>query len=164
MDIGVKVRYMNLRLNFSWIEENVIAGAHYPDDSSDFDYLRNNGIKVIISLRQKNHYTVLPAKVLKGFVIYHLPIEDFSIPTDEQVREFWQLYQKHEKLRESIVVHCYAGCGRTGTMLAAWLLLKEKVKTGQEAIEMVRELRPCSIESDEQEEFICHVGRNLHLY
>ncbi len=159
MDIGVKVRYMNLRLNFSWIEENVIAGAHYPDDSSDFDYLRKNGIKVIISFKQNYHYQALPAKVLNGFVIYYIPIEDFSIPTDEQVREFWQLYQKHDKLRESIVVHCYAGCGRTGTMLAAWLLLKEKVKTGQEAIEMVRELRPCSIESDEQEEFIWHVGK-----
>ncbi len=155
---------MGLRLNFSWIEKNVIAGAHYPDDSSDFDYLRKNRIKVIICLRQNYHYQDLPAKDLQGFIFYHLPIEDFSIPSDEQVREFWQICQKHEKLRDPIVVHCYAGCGRTGIMLAIWLLLKEKVQTGQEAIEMVRDLRSCSIENNEQEEFICHVGSNMHLY
>ncbi len=86
------VRYMGLRLNFSWVEKNVIAGAHYPNDSSDFDYLRKNGIKVIICLRQNYHY-----QDLQGFMIYHLPIEDFSIPSDEHVREFWQICQKHEK-------------------------------------------------------------------
>ena len=55
-------------------------------------------------------------------------------------------------LGESVVVHCAAGYGRTGTMLACYLVHKGYGPT--EAINEVRRKRPGSIETKEQENAI----------
>ncbi|MEM3922023.1 MAG: dual specificity protein phosphatase family protein, partial [Nitrososphaerota archaeon] len=44
-----------------------------------------------------------------------------------------------------LLIHCAAGLGRTGTVLAAYLVASKGV-SGEEAIKAVRKLRPGSIE------------------
>lgn len=158
------MRDLGLRLNFSWVEEGVIAGAHHVSGASDLDFLREKGIKVIINLMVHHPYDQYPLEARKGFTIYHLPIENFGIASELQVIKFWEVCRNHEKLGEPIVVHCLAGCGRTGTMLAIWLLLSGKVQTSQESIEKIRQLRPCSIEREVQEEFVHHMGTKLDTF
>ena len=51
-----------------------------------------------------------------------------------------------------VLVHCGEGKGRTGTVLAAYLV--SKGATADEAIERVRKLRPGSIENLDQENAI----------
>jgi atypical dual specificity phosphatase len=48
------------------------------------------------------------------------------------------------------MVHCAAGRGRTGTILAAYLIKKENL-TANQAIKKIRSMRPGSIQSDRQE-------------
>jgi atypical dual specificity phosphatase len=48
------------------------------------------------------------------------------------------------------MVHCAAGKGRTGSVLAAYLVKKQGV-TAEEAIEKIRSMRPGSIQSVVQE-------------
>jgi protein-tyrosine phosphatase len=54
--------------------------------------------------------------------------------------------------RRSVLVHCGAGLGRTGTILAAFLVA-EGVEAG-EAIRRVRDARPGAIETFDQEKCI----------
>ena len=49
-------------------------------------------------------------------------------------------------------MHCYGGCGRTGTMLALYLV--HTGYSGEEALKKIRIVRPCSVETEEQEKLI----------
>jgi atypical dual specificity phosphatase len=57
-------------------------------------------------------------------------------------------------------VHCRAGKGRTGTVLAAYFV--SKGMSAAEALQRVRELRPGSIETPEQEHAIADLARRLN--
>ena len=54
---------------------------------------------------------------------------------------------------QAVAVHCLWGIGRTGTMLACYLV-KGMNLTAEQAIQDVRVQRPYSIETYEQEELL----------
>lgn len=54
---------------------------------------------------------------------------------------------------QAVAVHCALGFGRTGTMLACYLV-KERGLTAGDAIAEIRRLRPGSIETYEQEKAV----------
>ena len=58
------------------------------------------------------------------------------------------------------MVHCLAGLGRTGTILASYLVKYQKM-SADEATKKVREERPGSIQSYPQEEIIFQFEKSL---
>lgn len=54
---------------------------------------------------------------------------------------------------QGVAVHCMHGHGRTGTMLACYLVKKLKI-SGIEAINQIRTLRRGSIETHDQEKAV----------
>jgi atypical dual specificity phosphatase len=75
-----------------------------------------------------------------------------AAPTPEQLDHCLSTIQKANAAKMGVLVHCYAGKGRTGTILASWLV--SKGMTASEAIRKVRELRPGSLETSAQEEAV----------
>lgn len=55
--------------------------------------------------------------------------------------------------RQGVAVHCMHGHGRTGTMLACYLVKTHKI-SGVDAIKKIREMRKGSIETQEQEKAV----------
>lgn len=150
-----------MRRNFGWFIKGSIAVMGRPGSLNDLEddllFLRREGIRKIISL------TMAPLdehEVTRfSFKAVHIPIPDGGIPTCGQLEQFVSAVGKWLEKGEKVVIHCGAGYGRSGTMLACYL-----VKTGlasDEAIERVRLFRPASIETIQQEK--CVVDYELHL-
>ncbi|MCC5877512.1 MAG: dual specificity protein phosphatase family protein [Candidatus Sumerlaeia bacterium] len=148
--------------NFCYVVDDVLAGSALPGDwgnlADDLQEARDSGITAIVSLTEKS----LPAAVFKEYGLdhLHLPIEDFTPPTMEQVKRFVAYVNKiKEGGKGSTLVHCRAGIGRTGTMLACYL-----VSTGmsaEDAIDRIRNLRPGSIETFDQEFIVREYAKSL---
>ncbi len=140
-------------LGFSWIEYGVIAGSGKPTLPSHWKYIKEQGIKAVVSLTE----TPLDSYALSQMGIsprnyLHLPIEDMGVPQEYQVWEFLEFVWRKRSQGLPILVHCTAGLGRTGTMLAFYL--KSLGYTGERAIREIRRKRPGSIETESQETLI----------
>lgn len=137
--------------NFSFVIPGKLAGLAYPGRGEfleeDLYYLKREGIGAIVSLTP--HPPEKETIEKEGFCHLHLPIEDFSTPTPEQIDTFIAFVRKMIEEGRGVAVHCSAGYGRTGTMLACYLVAIGE--SAEEAIESVRRIRPGSIETPEQE-------------
>jgi atypical dual specificity phosphatase len=137
--------------NFSWLIEGEIAGMAKPASSvHDFEFLKENGFEAIVSLTEFPLNEALIEEF--GFSVKHIPVRDFEAPTLEQIEDFIAFAEKARAEGKKLVVHCDAGVGRTGTVLACYLV--SKGYNAAKAIEEVRIKRPGSVETIEQEELV----------
>ncbi len=116
----------------------------------DFEFLKENDFEAIVSLTEFPLNEALIEEF--GFSVKHIPVRDFEAPTLEQVRDFIAFAEKARAEGKKLAVHCDAGIGRTGTILACYLV--SKGYNAAKAIEEVRVKRPGSIETVEQEELV----------
>jgi atypical dual specificity phosphatase len=145
--------------NFSFVLEKELAACAHPDSLGDIAgalmELRDYGIGAIVSLDEDGLPLHLVAE--HGFQYLHIPIADFTPPQLQQAEQFVTFARTQQAARVPITVHCRAGYGRTGTMLACYMVAKGR--TAAEAIDAVRAARPGSIETRAQEHFV-HVFEN----
>lgn len=133
---------------FSWVIEGKLAAMSMPDRSSDdLGQLGRKGVGALVNLTPWEW----PASVLTqyGLEYLQLPIPDFSPPQPAQADKFVQFCDRNINQGRAVAVHCLAGKGRTGTMIACYLVYKGAEP--QEAIGRIRSLRPGSIETHSQE-------------
>lgn len=146
--------------NFSFVIEGELAGMACPgrfaDLREDLLYLRRQGVRSIVSLTE---YPLDQRAVESlGFEYLHLPIPDYHAPTLAQVWTFLK-FMERQRGAGAVMVHCAAGQGRTGTILACALV--HRGVSAEEAIRMVRRLRPPSIDTESQEAFVYTFSRSL---
>jgi atypical dual specificity phosphatase len=158
--IGNAYRWMYGRVadrptNFSWVIDGKLAGSGLPMTYSQFYWLIKHGIKTIITVREvplpSNWFTESIDNTGHNNINYlHLRVEDFGAPSIEEIASTVDYIQHQIDNTKPVIVHCAAGKGRTGTILAAYVLKKENL-TADEAIKKIRNLRPGSIQSNIQE-------------
>ena len=134
---------------FSWIIEGDIGGKPRPGQDQDalWRWLAAQGVRLVVSLTESAPNKDLMAKY--NIESLHLPVPDFTAPRLEDLARFIEHAKFHRHEKHAIAVHCGAGIGRTGTFLAAYLVWRGMKP--EEAIALVREKRPGSIETEEQE-------------
>jgi atypical dual specificity phosphatase len=132
--------------NFSWLIENKLAGCGMPTSLEEIIWVRDQGVKSIITMTEDS----LPNSWLDGMEYLHVPTEDLTAPDLEKIDSAVDYIDERIRNKEPVMVHCAAGIGRTGTILASYLIKYQKM-TAKEAIEKVRTERPGSVQSDTQE-------------
>jgi protein-tyrosine phosphatase len=132
---------------FTWIVKNKMAASWWPDNSL-FERYKKEGIKVIINCSEFDYKKEAP----DDFQYFHINIPDYGTPTESQLKDFLNITSRFGANRNSIVVHCVAGCGRTGIMVVAWAAFNEYIPNGMDPVKWIRKLRPCSLETKEQME------------
>jgi atypical dual specificity phosphatase len=149
--------------NFNWAIEGLLAGMAHPGSSfsdpiDDLKELKAMGFSVLVTLTE----SPLPFDVVmrSGLAPVHIPIVDFKTPTIEQVEGFCGLVDRMRDQSKMVAVHCYAGLGRTGTMLAAYLIHREGLGAVQ-AMERLRRINAGYVQSETQEAFLHEWAENV---
>jgi len=135
---------------FSWVEKPHLAALARPSSLEDLRWLRAQGIEVLVSLTEDRPRRDWTEEA--GLLVFHEPLEDMEAPSQEQLERAVSAIVKATARNMSVAVHCGAGLGRTGVVLAGYLVAKGS--SAQSAVAKVRRLRPGSIETDEQAEAV----------
>lgn len=141
-------------IGFKWIIEQSLAGSAkpglYSELEDDLAYLEMQKFNVILTLTEDP----LELPLEHSFELIHFPIPDMGIPLPRVAYEVCTDIQKRIEEGQSVLVHCKAGLGRTGTILACILVLQ-----GYEPKASIKKIRTSNssyLQNGLQENFVQH--------
>ena len=134
-------------MNFGWVLKDELAGSQGPASFQNLFFLYSQGVRAVIRMEERT--IAADTGNMVDLVDMFEPVPDFTPPELEQIQRMIEFIDRQTGERKPVVVSCYAGIGRTGTVLACYLVHRGYEPT--EAINRVRELRPGSVQTPEQE-------------
>ena len=144
-DLTEEERNSMILPQFDWLIENRLAAMPYPQTRDAYLVLQSMGIRCILNLTE--YFDEAPLAL--SLQVKHIPIPDLTAPTLEQLVNAVNYVESCLAGEMPLAVHCVAGLGRTGTVLAAYLIAQGA--PAETAIQDIRAWRPGSIETADQE-------------
>lgn len=142
-------------LGLRWVLPRRLGGMHQPgllsDIDADFRVLSRLGVSRLVTLTERP--LALAGVDTRSIVVDHFPIADMGAPDREACLQFLLRLSGDYDAGDSVVFHCRGGLGRTGLMLACFLIVHRDIG-GKEAIDLVRKVNPNYIQSDSQFAFV----------
>jgi atypical dual specificity phosphatase len=154
-------RYVGPR-GFYWIYPGALGGLPRPgifaELIDDLSGLQRLGIRRLVTLEETE---TVPRRAAEsaGIKLRFFPIEDMQVPSVERCAELCAELSEWMRQGEAVALHCRAGLGRTGTMLACQLIWDGK--SALDALELVRNVNKWFVQSDEQIAFLDHFDKWL---
>ncbi|MFW9854727.1 MAG: dual specificity protein phosphatase family protein [Candidatus Thorarchaeota archaeon] len=117
-----------------------LYGSSLPSSREAIEIMQSLNIAVVVSFARSRIS-------FQGTGIEHIPfpVQDFGVPSRSNLEEFLQIVEERLLENKNILVHCYAGCGRTGIMLAVinMFFFGEDLDA---TLERLLSVRPCARE------------------
>ena len=132
--------------NFSWLIDEKLAGSGMPTTFDELDWILKQGVKSIVTMTENS----LPEEWTKDIGYLHVPTPDLTAPDMDNIDLAVEFIHQKISDNQSVMVHCAAGMGRAGTILACYLVKYQKY-SAKDAISKIRKERPGSIQSESQE-------------
>ena len=153
-------------INKNWFGRLILSSCPTINRNAEPSFLENllieykrKRVKLVVTLLDSDEIAdlgIISFSTLlmdSGFHWIHCPIRDRSTCSDQKrIRTLLEDIKKILKPNNSVVIHCHAGLGRTGLLAATFLV--SMGLAAESAIETIRETRPGSIETIEQEKYI----------
>lgn len=180
-------RYTSIENPYNIVEVAIVTTSGFPDKPGklcvgaapgkkdhkwnrdldlDLKTIKKSGVNVVICLLEWGEMSMLnildyPMKSQRyGLLFNHFPIRDMSIPEIDELNALIPLIVEQLARGLNILIHCRAGLGRAGTIIACCLI--HFGYDAQGAIEAIRTKRPGSIQTKEQENIVAQYYHKLH--
>lgn len=143
----IRAQIVDRPTGFVWVEERVAASG-YPASKRQLAWLAEQGINAVLTLTEDS----LPAEIVDGLSMQfeHIPMKDHGIPSAGDLERGATFIRSQVGAGRRVLVHCLAGEGRTGCVLAAYLVTERRVAP-QEAMKMLRDIKREFVERKQEQ-------------